>query len=82
MSAKLERLAQELDKARRRAAEWEVRVRELEQRYQEAENTEIHQMVHAANLTPEQLGQLLRQAANMLPNPNAMPKEDGEDEAE
>lgn len=82
MSVKLERLAQELDKARRRAAEWEARVRDLEQRYQEAENTEIHQMVHAANLTPEQLGQLLRQAANMLPNPNRMPKEDGEDEAE
>lgn len=81
MSAKLERLAQELDKARRRAAEWEAKVRDLEQRYQEAENTEIHQMVHAANLTPEQLGQLLRQAANMLPNPNAMPKEE-EDEVE
>lgn len=82
MSAKLERLARELDKARRRATEWEDKVRDLEQRYQEAENTEIHQMVHAANLTPEQLGQLLRQAANTLPNPNRMPKEDGEDEAE
>lgn len=60
MSAKLERLSAELANARRKKAIWEAKVKELEVRYREEENTEIHDMVHAANLTPEQLAELLR----------------------
>lgn len=63
MSAKLDKLRVELEKARKKNAEWETRVKELETRYCEQENTEIHDMVHAANLTPDQLSNLLRMFA-------------------
>ena len=49
----------------------------------EQENTEIHDLVHAFHLTPEQLGQLLRQTAQSLPSPeavNQVVKEDATDE--
>ena len=32
-----------------------LKVKDLERRYREEENSEIHEMVHAANLNPEQL---------------------------
>ena len=73
MGTKLEKLGAELAKARRKKAEWETRVKELERRYQQEENTEIHEMVHAANLTPDQLSQLLKRFAEQpLPNPDWM----------
>lgn len=73
MGAKLEKLGAELAKARRKKAEWETRVKELERRYQQEENTEIHEMVHAANLTPDQLSQLLKRFAEQpLPDPDWM----------
>ena len=60
MGAKLERLGAELAKARKKKAEWDSRVKDLERRYREEENSEIHEMVHAANLTPDQLSELLK----------------------
>ena len=60
---RLTRLRDELKKARKRRDEWDVKVKDLERRYKEAENTCIHDMVHAANLTPEQLAELIRAAA-------------------
>ena len=60
---RLKRLGAELAKARKRRDEWEAKVKDLERRYKEAENTCIHDMVHAANLTPEQLSELIRAAA-------------------
>ena len=60
---RLSRLKEELTKARRKRDEWEQKVKDLERRYKEAENTCIHDMVHAANLTPEQLADLIRAAA-------------------
>lgn len=60
---KLNRLRSELAKARKRRDEWDVRTKDLERRYKEAENTCIHDMVHAANLTPEQLADLIQAAA-------------------
>ena len=57
--------------------------RRTDKRYREQENTEIHDLVHAFNLTPEQLGQLLRQTAQSLPSPeavNQVVKEDTTDE--
>ena len=49
---------------------------------EETENTEIHDMVHAANLTPDQLAELLRMAAKTAPNPQIMEtvKEDEQNE--
>ena len=83
MSAKLDRIGEERDKALRRLEEWDARYKELDKRYREQENTEIHDLVHAFNLTPEQLGQLLRQTAQSLPSPeavNQVVKEDTTDE--
>jgi len=60
---RLKRLGAELAKARKRRDEWDTKVKDLERRYKEAENTCIHDMVHAANLTPEQLAELIRAAA-------------------
>lgn len=68
MSAKLDKLGAELEKARKKKAEWDAKVKDLERRYQEEENTEIHDLVHAANLNPDQLGELLRMfASDMIP---------------
>ena len=84
MGAKLDRIGADLEKARRKRAEWDARVKDLERRYREEENYEIHVMVHAANLTPDQLSELLRMfAADMAPKPatiNAMNEEEMQNE--
>ena len=49
---KLEKIAADLKRARAKQAVWAQRVKELE-------NSVIHTMVHAANLTPEQLAQVI-----------------------
>ena len=82
MGTKLEKLGAELAKARRKKAEWETRVKELERRYQQEENTDIHEMVHAANLTPDQLSQLLKRFAEQpLPDPDWMESLTGKEES-
>lgn len=85
---RLSRMKAELDKARRKRDEWDGKVKDLERRYKEAENTCIHNMVHEANLTPEQLAELIRAAsAGMLPGlpvaaKGAPPEETREEEPE
>ena len=37
-------------------------MKELERKYREAENTCIHDIVHAADLTPEELAVIIRRA--------------------
>ena len=64
---RLARLREELEKARKKRDDWDTRVKDLEKKYKEAENTCIHDMVHAANLTPEQLAELIRRAAFSVP---------------
>ena len=59
MASRLEKYRIELAKARQKRAEWDEKVRELEQKCLEEENTEIHNMVRAANMTPEMLARLL-----------------------
>ena len=59
---KLKRLGAELQKARAKQAEWAAKVRDLERRYREAENTYIHEMVHAAHLSPEELAVIIGRA--------------------
>ena len=50
-----------------------AKVKDLERRYREEENSEIHELVHAANLTPDQLSELLRMfAADMVPKPETI----------
>lgn len=60
---KLEKIGADLKRARDKQAEWTQRVKELEVRYREEENSVIHTMVHAANLTPAQLAQIIALAA-------------------
>ncbi len=69
MSAKLEKIGIERDRARRKRDEWDARFKELDQKYTEQENTEIHEIVRAESLTPEQLAVLLQMAKTMAPNP-------------
>ncbi len=64
---RLNRLREELDKAQKKRQELDAKVKKLEQRVREAENTYIHDIVHAANITPEQLGRLIRMAEHSLP---------------
>ena len=72
MSAKLDRIGTERDKALRRRDEWDARYKELDKKYREQENIEIHEMVHAANLNPEQLAQLLKMASQAMPKPEIL----------
>ena len=65
--SRLARLKEELSKARRKRDEWEQKVKDLERRYKEAENTCIHDMVHAANLSPEDLAELIKKAFQAAP---------------
>ena len=76
---RLNRLREELSKARRKRDEWEAKVKDLERRYKEAENTCIHDMVHAANLTPERLAELIRGAVSGIPQPGFPITEDDDD---
>ena len=73
MGAKLDKIGADLEKARRKRAEWDAKIKDLERRYREEENSEIHELVHAANLTPDQLSELLRMfAADMVPKPETI----------
>jgi len=67
MAGKLERIKKDLKRARDKRDEWDIKVKTLEQKYREAENTMIHEMVHAAKLTPEQLAKLIQQSATHVP---------------
>ena len=72
MSAKLDRIGTERDKALRRRDEWDARYKELDKKYREQENIEIHEMVHAANLNPEQPARLLQMASQTMPKPEIL----------
>ena len=68
MADKLRKLGTELEKARSRRDEWDRKVKELEKKYIEEENTQIHDMVRAANLTPEELAVIIRKASVSMPD--------------
>ena len=67
MSIKLDKLGADRDRALRKRDEWDAKYKELDRLYKERENTEIHDIVHAANLTPDQLAQLLQSLGHGLP---------------
>ena len=56
---KTEKISLELEKAKTKRAEWDEKIKDLEAKYIEAQNTEILEMVSAANLTQAQLAELL-----------------------
>lgn len=84
MANKLDKINSDLKKARAKRDEWDTRVKELEKKYKETENTLIHEMVHAANLTPEQLALFIQKASvsvpEELPNEYNTNEEDNLDE--
>ena len=59
---RLEKIGADLEKARVKQKEWMARVKNLQERYREEENAVIHDMVHAANLSPERLAQIIAMA--------------------
>lgn len=64
MYEKLDKLRAELSKAKQRRAEADAKVKQLEQKLKDAENTQILADVGALKLTPEQLAQFLQMAAS------------------
>lgn len=59
MSAKLDKIAADREKARKKRDEWDAKFKDLDCRYKAQENIEIHDLVHAANMTPDELAELL-----------------------
>lgn len=52
---RLEKIDNELTKAREKAAEWQAKIRDLEKARQEEENSMIVQAVRSLKLTPDEL---------------------------
>ena len=63
-NAKLKKIGNDLSRARSKLEEWDRRTKELERKYREAENTCIHEMVRAAEISPEQLEELIKAASS------------------
>ena len=72
MSEKLDKLRASLEKEKERRIKINNRIAVLERRIQEESAAEVADMVRTANVTPEQLAILLRQAATMPPTPAAL----------
>lgn len=77
---KLDRLRTELEKAKQRAAEWQARVKDIENRVTEQENTEIIQAVRSISASPEELKKILGMIRSMkrLPGDEENVKEETE----
>ena len=60
MSEKLDRIGADRDRAKEKRDLWDTRYKELCQKYIQQENTEIHEMVRAQNMTPDQLAEVLK----------------------
>ena len=72
MGERLEKLKAMLKKEQERRIKLNNRIAILERRIQEESAAEVADMVRTANVTPEQLAILLRQAATMPPSPAAL----------
>ena len=58
--SRLVKLREELEKARKKRDDWEAKVKDLERRYNEAEKVYVYGIFQTANMTPEQLADLIR----------------------
>ena len=54
------KLREELENARKKRDDWEAKVKDLERRYNEAEKVYVYGIFQTANMTPEQLADLIR----------------------
>ncbi len=66
---KINRLKNELAKAKEKAAEWQARVRDLKKQITEQENLEILQVVRGVAVSPEELRGLLDMIRMVKPPP-------------
>lgn len=64
--SRLVKLREELEKARKKRDDWEAKVKDLERRYNEAEKVYVYGIFQTANLTPEQLAELIRSKGTSL----------------
>ena len=64
---RLVKLREELEKARKKRDDWEAKVKDLERKYNEAEKVYVYGIFQTANLTPEQLAELIRSKGTVLP---------------
>lgn len=60
MSAKLDKIGADRDRALKKRDEWDAKYKELDRKYKAQENAEINDIVHAASLTPDQLAELIQ----------------------
>ena len=60
MTKRRKHLEEALEKLLSRQEEIAAKIRETQEQIVEETNTEIHEIVHAANLTPEQLAEVLQ----------------------
>lgn len=67
MSAKLDKMGAEREKARQKRDEWDRRFKEWDQKYREQENLEICDITHSYHLTPDRLAELLRMVKETMP---------------
>ena len=72
MSEKLDRMKATLATAKERRIQLNNRIEYLERNISELEKIELAEMVRTANVTPDQLAKLLKQAASAPPNPAAL----------
>ena len=64
MYERLDKLRGDLERARRRRAEADAKVKTIEEKLREAENTQVLADVNALKLTPEQVAQFLKLVAS------------------
>lgn len=57
---KIKKIETDLATARARREALDAQIKELERKYKEAENVAIHNLVHNANMSPEQLAALIK----------------------
>lgn len=67
MSERLRKIAEEIEKARKRREQMDAKVKELEEKYREVKNTEIQDIVAKAALSPEELAVLIERSQLALP---------------
>lgn len=79
---KIDRLREELEKARQKAVEWQARAKDIERRITEQENLEIIQAVRSITASPEDLKDILTRIQSMkeLPEQEQIKEEAKQDE--
>jgi hypothetical protein len=83
MSAKLEKIGADLERARKKAKDWAEKARVLEEEYKKQESIEISDICRSFEMTPDKLKRLLERTGNGLPNPGlaeAIEKEEEDNE--